>query len=58
MSIESRLNRLEAARPEPVIDVTVSFADDPPLSPGWHPDLGVFQLAWAADEKTELPPAA
>lgn len=57
MSIESRLNRLEAARPEPVIDVVVSFADefDPPLKPGWNPEEGIFQIVWP-DEKTELPP--
>lgn len=54
MSVESRLRRLEAARPEPVTEIIVGFADDfdPPLSPGWHPDLGVFQLEWDADEKT------
>jgi hypothetical protein len=49
MSIETRLKRLEAAIPEPLRAVTIQWPDEfdgPPLSPGWHPELSLFQVVW------------
>jgi hypothetical protein len=63
MTIKSRLKRLEAARPEPLGEVVITWPDQypdaPPLAPGWHPELNLTVIKWPDDpyEKLESAPA-
>lgn len=54
-SIEARLTRLERAAVDPVNTVTVEWPPEgePPLRPGWHPELSLFVMRWP-DEEAEV----
>ena len=53
--IEARLARLERAAVDPVNTVVVEWPPEgePPLAPGWHPELSLLVMKWP-DEKTEV----
>jgi len=47
-SIETRLKRLEAGVADVLPDVVVEWPPEgePPLPPGWHPELSLTVLRW------------
>ena len=53
--IEARLARLERAAVDPVNTVIVEWPPEgePPLRPGWHPELSLFVMKWPDEEEVE-----
>ena len=53
--VEARLRRLERAVVDPVNAVTVEWPPEgePPLRPGWHPELSLFVMKWPDEEEVE-----